>query len=134
MTVSARPRAIVVDDNPIVLMDACQILEGAGFDCFDEPDGDAAWQTLSLHAASITLLFSDVEMPGSMNGFALARKVAATYPEIEVVLASGRLQPGDGDLPGKTSFIAKPFSAGIVHDHLRSKLPEEKMPGPLREP
>jgi CheY-like chemotaxis protein len=129
---SAKPYALVVDDNAIVLMDACDILERAGFDCFDEADGDAAWKILEQHADAIMLLFSDVEMPGSMNGFDLARKVAATYPEIEVVLASGRLSPSDNDLPGRTTFIGKPFSADIVHDHLRTKLSDEKMPPLLK--
>lgn len=132
MKSSEQPQAVVVDDNPLVLLDVCHILEEAGFDCLDADNGDGAWHLLSLYP-SVTLLFSDVEMPGSMNGFELARRVAQTYPDIEVVLASGRMKPEPHDLPGKTTFIPKPFSPLIVREHLKMKLPEEKLPEPLRE-
>lgn len=124
-------QAVVVDDSPLVLLDACHILEEAGFKCFDANDGDMAWDVILAQDGSITLLFSDVEMPGLLNGIDLARKVAAAYPAVEIVLASGRLQPGPDELPGNTTFIAKPFSPAIVREHLRKKLPKEKMPLPL---
>ena len=83
-------------------------------------------------ADSITLLFSDVEMPGGTDGFALARHVSSTYPWIEIVIASGRIKPESGDMPENATFIGKPFSAKMVHDHLRDKLPDGKKPEPLK--
>lgn len=84
------------------------------------------------HAENIILLFSDVEMPGGTNGFALARHVAKHWPHIEIVIASGRIKPEAGDMPEKATFIGKPFSKAMVHDHLRKTLPDRKKPEPLK--
>lgn len=80
MTFSTVPYALVVDDDALILMHECDILEEAGFRCRDAGTGDEAIQVLDEYAESIILLFSDVEMPGSMDGFALARQVAERCP------------------------------------------------------
>ena len=80
----------------------------------------------------VTLLFSDVEMPGSRNGFALAREVCVRWPYISLVIASGRLSPGPGELPEGARFISKPFSAETVHGHLREVLPDGVKPAALK--
>ena len=126
------PYALVVDDDAIVLMDACSILEEAGFRFYEASNGDAAIELLGQHATSVTLLFSDVEMPGAINGFALAHHVAEQWPWIEIVVASGRITPSVGDMPHKATFIGKPFDSEMVHGHLREKLPDCKKPGPLK--
>lgn len=132
MKSSTIPFALVVDDDPIILMDASGILEDAGFRTHEANDGDAAILMLPEYAHTITLLFSDVDMPGDTDGFALARHVAELYPWIEIVIASGRVKPEDGDLPDKATFLSKPFSTPMVHQHLRAILPDGKKPEPLR--
>jgi DNA-binding NtrC family response regulator len=87
---------------------------------------------LAEHADHVTLLFSDVEMPGDTNGFALAPHVDEHWPWIEIVIASGHLQPGPGDMPEKASFLRKPFTMTMVHDHLRDTLPDGKRPEQLK--
>ncbi|MCW2363536.1 MULTISPECIES: response regulator [Sphingobium] len=124
--------ALVVDDDALILMHACNILEDAGFRCFDASDGQAAVKLLAGHSASIILLFSDIEMPGGIDGFALARHVAEHWPHIEIVIASGRITPAPGDMPDRATFVSKPFSTQMVHDHLRATLPDGKKPEPLR--
>ena len=128
-----QPVSLVVDDDAIILMDACEILKQAGFDCHDAQSGEDALPILDEHGRTITLLFTDVEMPGEVNGFALARYAAERFPEIEIVVCSGRLTPDDGELPPQASFIPKPFSVSVVHDHLREKLPDGKKPDPLKD-
>lgn len=123
---------MVVDDDAMILMHACTILEEAGFCCHEAGTGDEAVQLLNEHAEGVTLLFSDVEMPGEMGGFALAHYVNEHWPHVEIVIASGRIKPGPGDMPHKATFIAKPFSASLVQDHLREKLPDHKKPEPLK--
>ena len=71
-------------------------------------------------------------MPGSTNGFALARHVAEPWPWIEIVIASGHVKPAPNDMPEKASFISKPFSTDTVHSHLRKQLPDGKKPPPLK--
>lgn len=132
MTQSTEPYALVVDDDPIILMDACGILEDAGFRFFEAHNGDEAKALLAESAESVILLFSDVEMPGDTDGFALARYVTEHWPWIEIVIASGRIRPGPDELPAKATFISKPFNHDMVHNHLRKTLPDGKKPEPLK--
>ena len=129
-----RPYALVVDDDELLRMDVADILEQAGFRTFEAEHGDAAVGILEQHHLDIVLLFSDVEMPGSRNGFALARESSVRWPYVAIVIASGRLRPVDGELPEGALFISKPFSAEVVHHHLREILPDERKPKPLRKP
>ena len=132
MDISTIPYALAVDDDPLILMDVTGILEDAGFRTREADNGDAAVLMLPECANDITLLFSDVDMPGNTNGFALARHVAENYPWIEIVIASGRVRPETGDMPEKATFLSKPFTAQMVLAHLRDTLPDGKKPAPLK--
>ena len=133
MPLSNVPYAIVVEDDPIIMMETTYILEDAGFRVHESFDGDEAIAYLAKHWESTVLLFSDVDMPGSVNGFALARHVAEHWPLIEIVIASGHTSPKEGDMPEKATFITKPFNQRMVHDHLNKILPDDKKPAPLRK-
>ena len=133
MPLSTVPYAIVVEDDPIIMMETSYILEDAGFRVHESFDGDEAIVHLEEHWESTVLLFSDVDMPGTVNGFALARHVAEHWPTIEIVIASGHASPKAGDMPKKATFITKPFNQRMVHDHLNKILPDEKKPAPLRK-
>ncbi|MET0427956.1 MAG: response regulator [Microvirga sp.] len=124
--------ALVVDDDALILMEATDILEDAGFEVLEAMNFAQALQVLDKNHDRVQLLFTDVHMPGDADGFALARHVSEHWPHIAVVVASGQAEPGHGDLPDGATFIAKPFSAEIVRHHLRRTLPDEKHPGPLR--
>ncbi len=113
-------------------MDATEILEQAGFRVLDAEHGDAAFDLLKVRHPEVVLLFTDVQMPGELDGFALARNVATSWPHISIVVASGRARPGPGSMPEKARFIAKPFSAALVHTHLQEILPDTRKPEPLR--
>ena len=126
------PYALVVDDDHSILMHALDILEEAGFRTLMALNAEEAIRALEQHADEITLLFTDVEMPGAMNGFELARTVAARWPGIGVLVASGNSQPKDGDLPDGAIFVGKPFSAEVVHGRLHELLPDGKKPEMLR--
>ncbi len=128
-----RPYALVVDDDGILRMDVASILEEAGFRTMEAEDGDDAILVLEQHHLDIVLLFSDVEMPGSRDGFALARETSVRWPSVAIVVASGRLRPAEGELPEGARFIGKPFSAETVHGHLREILPNERKPKALRQ-
>jgi CheY-like chemotaxis protein len=113
-------------------MDVTGILEDAGFCTYEADDGDAAIAMLPAYAHTITLIFSDVDMPGETNGFALARHVAENYPWIEIVIASGHVSPEANDMPAKATFISKPFNEAVIHDRLRVALPDGKKPESLK--
>ena len=132
MDKSTDPYALVVDDDPIILIDACSILEDAGFRFFEAGDGDEAKSLLAKYADNVVPLFSDVEMPGDTNGFVLARYVAEHWPWIEIVIASGQIKPEPDQMPEKATFISKPFNHDMVLDHLRKMPPDGKKPEPLK--
>ena len=66
-------------------METADILEQAGFRTMEAEDGDAATLLLEQHHLDIALMFSDVDMPGSRNGFALARETAVRWPTVSIV-------------------------------------------------
>lgn len=126
------PVALVVDDDALICMDACSILEDAGFEVLDAPDVERALSLLREHHPRLTLLFTDVHMPGAHDGFHLAREVARCWSHISIVVASGQAVPAPGDMPTGARFIGKPFSSALVHDTLRQTVPEHRQPKPLR--
>ncbi|KMS55991.1 chemotaxis protein CheY [Novosphingobium barchaimii LL02] len=132
MESSTAPFALVVDDDVLVLMHASDMLTDAGFQALEARDGDEAKAIIAEHGEEIVLVFTDVQMPGETDGFALAHYVAERWKEIRIVVASGGIRPAPGELPIGAIFIAKPFTAEVVHDHLRSLLPEGKLPISLR--
>ena len=132
MSDDAAPYALVVDDEPLILMDACDILSDAGFRPLEAGSVDEAIGILEAHAGDITLVFTDVQMPGGRDGFDLAREVARRWPDIRTLVASGAAQPAEGDLPETAVFISKPFSADVVHERLQELLPDGRKPEPLR--
>ena len=132
MAISTDPYALVVDDDARVRIDAAQILEEAGVRCLDVETGDEARALLECSGEQIVLLFTDVQMPGALDGFGLARWAAESWPEIEIVVASGGVTPSPGDMPERATFISKPFDANTVHDHLVKALPDGKKPEPLK--
>ena len=125
------PFALAADDDPLILMDASDILQAAGFRTLEARDGDEALDLLELYDGAVSILFTDVHMPG-MNGFELANVAAERWPELAIVVASGQATPGLGDLPEGAVFIPKPFSAKTVHGHLQQLLPDGKKPEALK--
>ena len=129
--ISTVPFALVVDDDALIVMHACDIMEDAGFRALEAHDAEEAFGVLEKLGDGVTLLFTDVEMTG-MDGFELARAVNQRWPEIEIVVASGAIVPGPGAMPSKATFIRKPFSGDIVKHHLAETLPDHKKPEPLK--
>ncbi len=125
--------ALVVDDNAMILMDATDILEDAGFRTYSANDAVEALRLMETLGEDVDLLFTDVEMPGAMNGFQLAQLVAERWQHVRILVASGRVKPNDGDLPDGAVFVGKPFSADVVHERVNALLEEERKPRPLRQ-
>jgi len=102
--------ALVVDDSPLVLMIVSEIVEEAGFCVLTARSGDDAMNTLEIQGSSITLLVSDIKMPGTMDGFMLAQIVAKRWPHINTILASGHSRHEFRNIPDNAIFIEKPFT------------------------
>lgn len=100
----------MVEDEWVVRLDACDLLERAGFTVLEAVDADEALQALEAHP-DVHGLFTDVNMPGSMDGLALAKHVHEHRPNIVTLVVSGRGPPAPGELPANAAFMAKPYEA-----------------------
>lgn len=94
---------------------------------------DEALTVLENAASTIQLLFTDVQMPPSdMSGFDLAKMCAQHWPHINILVASGMIEPQEKDLPNGAVFVRKPFSAEVVYERLQAILPYRAKPEPLK--
>jgi two-component system, response regulator PdtaR len=113
--------ALVVEDEPLIMMEAVDILEGDGFRVLEAWSADRALALLE-EQGPVDLLFTDVHMPGDLDGFALARAVRDRFPGTAIVICSGHVKPGPEDLPEGAVFIDKPFSPALVRQTIRRTL------------
>jgi CheY-like chemotaxis protein len=111
---------LVVDDEPLLRMNATDILEDAGFATFDACNAQDALAQIVCHP-EISALFTDINMPGDFDGLELARRVNERRPDIQIILTSGRHPPAKGDIPGAGRFIPKPYDAMVLIALLRAK-------------
>ena len=112
---------LVVEDEAMIRMMVLEILEDEGYRVISARDADEAGHLLDAHP-DITLLFTDVDMPGTIDGLALASRVHSTRPEIEIVVTSGRHQIADSALPDNGDFIPKPYTTQQLLDVVEKKL------------
>ena len=128
-TLESRPTVIlVVEDEALVRMIASDILtEKGGYRVLEAAHAEEAL-TLLESRHDVRLVFTDVEMPGSLDGFALARIVDMRFPGIKVIVTSGRMTPGAGDLPKGTRFLPKPYAPLALVGMVRGILDEAEKP------
>lgn len=103
------PTVLIVEDEPIVRMFEIEVAEEAGFLCLQAADADEALEELE-GPLEIQILLTDVNMPGSMDGLQLAETVRRKWPDIKVVIVSGKGDRRDTDLQHQTAFLRKPFT------------------------
>ena len=106
---------LVVEDDDLVRTVAVEMLEDAGYAVIEARHADEAWFILR-ERSGIGVLFTDVDMPGSMCGATLARKVHQSWPVIRLILTSGRRRFADHEIPEGGLFLPKPYSAVQVID------------------
>ena len=109
---------LVVEDEPLVRMHGVDILKDAGFDVFEAADADEALLILG-DDVEVHLLFSDVDMPGSMNGLQLAQVVHERWPHIHLLLTSGHHKLQDAEMPGSGKFVRKPWTSESLVRQIR---------------
>jgi two-component system, response regulator PdtaR len=114
---------IVVEDEPMVRMAAVGALEDAGFEVLEGKNAQAAMLILKTEGGRIQALFTDVEMPGTMDGLMLARQIHSDWPLITVMVASGQVVPGAGEMPENSRFFKKPYDIGTIVAHIRERTP-----------
>jgi CheY-like chemotaxis protein len=114
----AQPVALIVEDDLLVRMLAVDIAEEAGFSVLQAVDADEAIEVLQKRA-DIRVVFTDIDMPGSMDGLELAHAIRHRWPPIQVVLTSGKMRPTADELPDRCRFIPKPYDLSQLTGLLR---------------
>lgn len=104
------PVILLVEDDPLILIHSHLALEDAGFVALPVRDAAAALDILSARA-DIHALFTDVRLPGALDGMALARRVRDERPEVEIVVTSGSAAVDQRLLPAGARFLPKPYTA-----------------------
>jgi two-component system, response regulator PdtaR len=113
------PVVLVVEDDPLLRMLAVEVVEEAGYTAIEARDADEAVVLLESRA-DIALLFTDIDMPGSMDGLKLAHAVRNRWPPIKILVVSGKQQLQTCDLPSNSRFFGKPYRTAALVEELRS--------------
>lgn len=100
---------LVVEDEFLVRLDAIDLIQNAGFEAVEAADADMAISILEARR-DITVVFTDVQMPGSMDGLKFAAAVRGRWPPIKIIATSGDARIGQNDLPKGGQFLAKPYT------------------------
>src|SRR5215218_10195821 len=103
------PNVLVVEDEMILRMRAVDIVEDAGFNPVEAVNADQAISILESRS-DISLLFTDIQMPGSIDGLKLAHAVHDRWPAIKIILVSGQVKPSDSERPADSRFFGKPLA------------------------
>jgi CheY-like chemotaxis protein len=104
---------LVVEDEMMLRMRAVDMVEDAGYTSVEAVDADQAVAILESRS-DIALLFTDIQMPGSMDGLALAHSVRDRWPPIRIILVSGQLKLASTDMPAGSRFFGKPLEAKVM--------------------
>jgi two-component system, response regulator PdtaR len=111
---------LVVDDYPLVRMYGVEMVAEAGFPTIEASNGDEALRILESRS-DVGVLFTDVEMPPTkMTGVHLAEIVNERWPDIRLVVTSGRANLKDDNLPDDGRFIEKPYTPEDVSEVLQA--------------
>ena len=107
------PVVLVVEDEMLLRMRAVDMVEGAGYTSVEAVDADQAIAILESRS-DIALLFTDIQMPGQMDGLGLAYAVRERWPPIKIILVSGQLKLASIDIPVDSQFFGKPLAASAM--------------------
>ena len=119
MSVTAkRPIVLIVEDDFLTRMNTAHMIEEAGFDVVEAANADDAIQVLEARL-DITVVFTDVQMPGSMDGLKLAAFIRGRWPPLKIVATSGYVNVPHPHLPEGARFLPKPYSPDQIVRTLR---------------
>ena len=115
------PAVLVVEDQTIILLSALDLVSRAGFEAVGAKSADEAIRILEARP-DIRLVFTDVEMPGTMDGLKLAHYVRDRWPPIHLIVVSGKAIMDESRLPANTRFFSKPYNDNSIVEELTKLL------------
>lgn len=115
----SNPTVLIVEDEPIVRIYESELAEGAGFLTLTAGNAEEALRELE-GPVDIRILLTDLDMPGVMDGLALANAVRERWPDVRIVIASAHVDSAAGDGCEEIVYVHKPFTASELIDALKS--------------
>ena len=106
---------LIVEDNAIIRIGAVDLVLSAGYEALEASDADEAIRILEQRD-DIDLVFTDVHMPGTMDGIKLAHHIRDRWPPVKLILASGATIIEESSLPGGSRFFSKPYDDTTIID------------------
>jgi two-component system, response regulator PdtaR len=113
---------LLVEDELLVRMTAADELEEAGFHVLEAANADVALAVLEVRSDEVQVLFTDIDMPGSMDGMALAEQVHRRWPHVLLLISSGYARPHPDEIPDHGHFVPKPYRAATVVGHIHQMM------------
>jgi two-component system, response regulator PdtaR len=110
---------LIVEDEFLLRADAAEFMEHSGLTVYEAGNADEAIALLEQHP-DIRAVFTDIHMPGSMDGLKLAHYVRGRWPPIKLILTSGHARPQEQDMPTGSGFVGKPYQLEKVARDLRA--------------
>src|ERR1700683_5444439 len=115
---SETPAILIVEDETLVRLGAVRAIEDAGFEVIEAANADEAIRILEGRS-DIQVVFTDVHMPGSIDGLKLAHAIRDRWPPIKIIVTSGRGHVSEQELPEGGRFFAKPYEPTKITDTIR---------------
>jgi DNA-binding NtrC family response regulator len=116
-----KSKVLLVEDEPMIRAIGIDALEDAGYEVIEARDADEAVRILEA-AGEVQVLFTDIRMPGSMDGLALANLVHERWPAMKILITSGDTFPRAAQLPYDGHFLAKPYRLETLQSEVTSLL------------
>jgi CheY-like chemotaxis protein len=119
--VTSRPVVLVVEDEALIRVSTVQLVEEAGYEALQAANADEAIRLLEART-DIGLVFTDVHMPGTMDGIKLVHYIRKRWPPVQLMVASGVAVMNEMDLPSGTGFFRKPYAEHAIADEMKRRL------------
>lgn len=121
ITADRKAVILIVEDNAVIRMGAADLVVHAGYEALEASNAEEAIRLLEART-DIVLVFTDVGMPGTMDGIKLAHHIRNRWPPVKLIVASGRSIMEQSRLPEGSHFFPKPYSDGTVVEQIRRML------------
>jgi len=114
-----KPVVLVVEDEPLIRLMAMELIEDGGFSVVSVANAAEAVRVLEARR-DIRIVFTDIDMPGDMNGIRLAAVIRERWPPIEIVVTSSHVHVTNNQMPARGIFLSKPYDGQKLVGLLRS--------------
>ncbi len=116
-----KPVILVVEDHPLIRLNALELISEAGFAGVEASNADEAIRILAARP-DIRLVFTDIEMPGTMDGLKLAHYIRGRWPKVHLIVASGKEIIQENQLPSGSKFFSKPYGDHSIIEEMTRML------------